>query len=953
MSSRTLMSRAKRDGPIVTSAAIVFTEGEGRAKIERVSSRPTGTVTFLFTDIEGSTRLWERNPEAMQQALARHDEILRDVIEQHGGYDFKTVGDAFCCAFSTASDALEAALVAQRALLGAKWGDTGPLRVRMTLHTGATEERDGDYFGPPLNRVARLLSAGHGGQVLLSAAAQEMVRDQLPAGTGLRDLGELRLKDLFRPERVFQLVASDLPSEFPPLRTLDYYRNNLPIQPTPLVGREKEVAEVCEWLSRPEVRLLTLTGAGGTGKTRLALQAAAELTEEFEEGVFFVSLAAISDPELVVGAVAGTLGVKEMGGRPVLETLTDYLREKQLLLILDNFEQVLEAAPIVSELLSAAPNLKVLATSRIPLRLYGEHEYSVPSLALPDLQRAPSGERLTQYEAVRLFIERAQAAKADFSVTNDNALAVAQICHRLDGLPLAIELAAARIKLLTPQAMLARLGNRLKLLTGGARDLPERQRTLRATLEWSHALLEWDERALFGRLSVFARGRTLEAIEAVCDPEGDLAVEVLDGVGSLVDKSLLRQEEGVGGEPRFVMLETVHEFAREKLEESGEGEKVRRRHAAFFLAFAEGVEPRLWGPEDTMWLHRLEAELDNMREALSWALERGEAELGLRLAAALWRFWEARGYYDEGRRWLEDALEKKGRASASVRAKALMAVAWLAHAQVDVDRAEAAAQEGLKLSDEVEIGSSLAASFRILLGIAARIRGDYERAKDLVKESLKLSQEAHDKLGIAHALLELGNASDSWYEAKEFYEEAITLCREVGYAVRLADILGSLGYISLLEGDYARAVELNEEAAALRREHGYKGRLEFDLDNLGWAALLQGDHERARTSFEDSLTLCKELGEKMIASESLEGLACVAAAEGESERAARLFGAAESLREAVGYQHDPEEDALREPYLAMVRSRLDDASWEGAWAEGRGTTFDEAISYALEEVERA
>ena len=465
--------------------------------------------------------------------------------------------------------------------------------------------------------MARLLSAAHGEQVLLSLSTQELVRDQLPGRTSLRDLREHRLKALFRPERIFQLLAPGLPSEFPPLRTLDAYRNNLPLQPTPLIGREKELAEVCERLSRPEVRLLTLTGAGGTGKTRLGLQVAAELTEEFEEGVFFVSLAAISDPQLVVPAKAGMLGVKEAGGQPLLQSLEYYLDEKYILLIVDNFEQVLEAAPVVTEMLSGAPNLKVLVTSRIPLRLYGEHEYAVPPLALPDPQRPPSVETLTHYEAVRLFVERAQAAKADFSVTNDNVPAVAEICYRLDGLPLAIELAAARIKVLSPQKMLERLGNRLKLLTGGAQDLPARQRTLRSTIEWSYGLLEEDEKELFARLSVFAGGRTLEAIEAICDAGGDLALDVLDGLASLVDKSLLKQEEGVGGEPRFVMLETIHEYAREKLQGRGEAEEVRRQHAEYFLALAEEAEPAVEGEQQPAWVERLEEEHDNMRAAPS------------------------------------------------------------------------------------------------------------------------------------------------------------------------------------------------------------------------------------------------------------------------------------------------------------------------------------------------
>src|ERR671910_104699 len=522
---------------------------------------PTGTVTFLFTDIEGSTKMWEGHPQAMQGALARHDEILRRLIQDRGGYVFKTVGDAFCCAFSTAPDALEPALAVQRALSGEEWEATGPLRVRMALHTGAAEERDGDYFGPPVNRVARLLSAAHGGQVLLSLPTHEMVRDQLPAGMNLAELGEHRLKDLFRPERVFKLLAPELPSEFPPLRTLEAYRNNLPLQPTPLVGREKEVSEVCALLQRDETRLLTLTGPGGTGKTRLALQAAADLLEDFPDGTFFVPLATLTEADLFFSAVAETLGVKETGEQPLFESLKDYLSERRLLLVLDNFEQVLEAAPAVTELLAVTPDLKVLVTSRAPLRLYGEKDYAVPPLSIPDVRHLPDLKTLSQYEAVRLFIERAKSTKVDFEVTDENAPAVAEICVRLDGLPLAIELAAARIKMLPPRAMLQRLGSRLKLLTGGARGLPERQRTLRGTIEWSFALLDEGEQVLFGRLAVFSGGRTLEAIEAICDTNGDLPVEAFDGVSSLLDKSLIRQEEGPNGEPRFVMLETVHEFA--------------------------------------------------------------------------------------------------------------------------------------------------------------------------------------------------------------------------------------------------------------------------------------------------------------------------------------------------------------------------------------------------------
>jgi predicted ATPase/class 3 adenylate cyclase len=881
---------------------------------------PTGTVTFLFTDVEGSTKLWERYPEAMQAAIARHDQILREVMEAGDGYVFKTVGDAFCVAFSSAPHALEAALTAQRALLSEEWEKTGPLRVRMALHTGSADETDGDYFGPPVNRVARLLSAGHGGQALLSTATQELVRDALPEGTKLRDLGERRLKDLFRPEGVFQAVTPGLPSSFPPLKTLDARLNNLPAQPTPLVGRERELREVCGLLREEEVRLLTLTGPGGIGKTRLGLQIAAELLDEFEGGVFFVALAPLTDPALVVSAIASPLGVVETGERPLKEVLETYLRGKELLLILDNFEQVLGAAPLVGDLLSACPKLKVLATSRSVLRVYGEQEYPVPPLELPRPGRLPAVDRLSQYEAVRLFIERAKAARPDFSVTNENAPAVAEICMRLDGLPLAIELAAARIKLLPPRAMLERLGSRLKLVTGGARNLPERQRTLRGTIEWSHALLEEGERVLFARLAVFSGGRTLGAIEAVCDAKGDLPVDTLDGVSSLLDKSLLRQEEGPEGEPRFVMLETIHEYARERLGASGEAEATRRLHAEYFLALAEEAEPGLSGAEQLACLGRLEAEHDNMSAALTWSLER-EPETALRLAGALARFWEKRSYFSEGSRWLEAAL---------------------------------------RLSDRFEAATTEAARRARLLseaGTFAFFRTDFEHAIVLHGEALGLYRELGDDSGVAFALLCLGAQHMEMGDPESgapYLEEALALSRRIRDKRNTAGSLHNLAEVERQRGNYGRAKTLGMESIALSREMEDKWQL---AAVVGWVGLLEvwsgGEGDLAEGFLKEALALDRELGSWAYGAYCLEGFAGLAGARGQVARAARLWGAAEVLRTDIGAPPSLDARPLYERSLAAARAQLGEEAWEAAFAQGMAMSAEEATDYVLGEGDRA
>jgi predicted ATPase/class 3 adenylate cyclase len=909
---------------------------------------PTGTVTFLFTDIEGSSKLWEEHPEAMSAALAHHNALLRRVIEAHRGYIFKLWGDAVYAAFDTATDALAAAIEAQRELLRHSWGEVGPLRVRMALHTGTAEVRDGDYVGPTLNRCARVLSAAHGGQILLSAATEELVRDALPPGASLRSWGQHRLKDLQRPEHIFQVVHPDLPTEFSSLRTLNAVPNNLPLQLTSFIGREREMKEIKELLK--QTRLLTLTGSGGCGKTRLALQVAADLLEEYPDGVWFVDLSVLADPTLVPSTVAATLGIHEESGRSALTTLAEALKPRTLLLILDNCEHLVGAcAQLAETLLRACPNLRILATSREALGIAGEATWRVPSLSLPqphELAQTDSLARITQYEAIRLFIERAEAASSEFRVTPQNIRAIVQICQRLDGIPLAIELAAARVKALSVEQIASRLDDRFRLLTGGSRTALPRQQTLRAMMDWSYELLNERERTLFRRLSAFAGGFTLEAAEAICADAQIPSSEILDLLTNLVSKSLVvfRDEEA-----RYRLLETVRQYARDKLLETGEAAWVRDRHRDWFLAFAERAERALQGPEQALWLKRLETEHDNLRAALEWSSM--TPEIGLRLASVLWPFWYLRGYVSEGREWLKQFLEKAVGAPSPLRAKALYGASMLARAQDDYAQATALLEESLALYRAAKDYQGIALALGNL-GIIAFARGDYARATRLLEESLDHSRKAGDKVSIASALSELGNVAmyqGDLTRAERLLEEGLALSRAAQDDQGIALALRRLGAVLFQKGEHTKAKALLQESLELYRSLGAVPGLASVLNSLGMVALSEGDLQRAGTLLRESLVQYRDVGDKWHIALCLDRLARVAAAQGAWERTARLLGAEEALRQTIGAPLPPSEHHGREQTLQLAHEHLGEELFAAAWADGYAMKLEDAIAYALSE----
>ena len=967
-------------------------EQNSKPNVQAITSfAPTVTsiLTFLFTDIVGSTQLWEQQPETMRAALARHDAILREAIESHKGKVFKTVGDAFYSAFPNTRNALKAAIAAQRALHAEAWGET-VIKVRMALHTGSVETRDNDYFGPPLNRVARLLSAGHGGQILLSTATKDLLQNQLPEGVDLRDMGERRLKDLARPEHIYQLLVSDLPIDFPPLNTLETIRTNLPTQLTSFIGREKEIAAVKKLISSS--RLTSLTGAGGAGKTRLSLQVAADLLDSFPGGVWFVELAPLSDPALIPQTIASALGLREESNRPLLEMLTNYLRAKTALLILDNCEHVIEAAAqFVETMLQSCPNLRLLVSSREALGIAGEAVYRVPSLSTPNPRIAHPLADLATLESVRLFVERAQAASPSFALSQENAPAIAQICSRLDGIPLAIELAAARVKMLRVEQIAERLDDRFRLLTGGSRTALPRHQTLRAMIDWSYDLLPESERALLRRLSVFAGGWTLEAAETVCQGPGIDDYNVFDPLSQLVNKSLVVVDPNEGVETRYRLLETVRQYAREKLTETGEGMSVRDAHLQYFLALAERAEPEELGMRVLEWVNTLEIELDNIRTALEWSLKR-DAQVGLRLVCAFAAFWGAGSYFRDARHWLAQLLKRpEVQPHTLLRARALSIQGrWdgsrliveeslalcrelddksclafnlisLGLLTVEEDRAHAQRlfTESLDIYRELGNKSGMTNAFGFL-GMIARDMNDYERAYACWQNGLAIAREIEYMFGIRGSLSELcwiAITYGKYAEARRWLDELSSI--ESQLDKRGLNILTSFALIGDLaywgEGDYTKARAYFERELSVIKSRGWdeRGGTAWVLAQLAYAALRQGDIPYAREVFSESLRQFKngfpepsKIGFVYI----LEGLASLATLQGMNTQAAQCFAYTDTAREALDNPRPLNQQAWVDRDLAIIRTQLDEAAFAEAQAVGRAMSMDEAIALALQSV---
>jgi predicted ATPase/class 3 adenylate cyclase len=919
------------------------------------SDLPSGTVTFLFTDIEGSTKLSQQYADELPALLARHKEILNQAIEMHNGFIFQIVGDSFSAAFDIAASALKAALEAQRQLQSEPWSPA-PIKVRMGIHTGAAQLTDdasveGPYSGyASLAMTQRIMSAAHGGQILISQITRDLVGEQLPLHISLVDMGEHWLKDLLHPVHLYQVTVTDLPATFPPLKTLESFPHNLPVQLTSFIGREHEIAEAKQLLLR--ARLLTFTGPGGTGKTRLALQIAEELLPSFADGVWLVELAPLTDASLIPQTIAEIFGLRELPNLPIINIVTDYLRAKQLLLILDNCEHLIEACAKLSDhLLHSGPQLKLIASSRESLDIAGETAYRVPSLSLPDPAQV-TREAVMEFESIQLFVERASAANPKFDMTDENASDVAQICRRLDGIPLALELAAARSSVFSPGEIASRLDDRFRLLTGGSRTALERHQTLRALIDWSYDLLSDGEQTLLRQLSVFAGNWTFEAAEAVCSD-----LDVLTLLTQLINKSLVIVDESESS-TRYRLLETIRQYGRDKLLEAGESEQARNRHLDFFLIFAETAETYIDGPGELEWGILFDAEYDNLRTALEWGLEQ-DVEKALRLGSAVPLFWIKRGYEGEGRRLLMEALTRAQTLWSEattpewimLQARVWNALGYFANAQGDTIGSLKAFEKSAELFRQVGEKRMLARALSFI-GLSKRFFGQTEAAYAAAEEAVALAREVGDKATIGGALSNMAGimafTERDLNKVRAYAEEGIRLLREAGSQWVTAMTLYGYGAFAARWGFYEEARSHFEASLTLLTELRDRHRIGMIHSELAHLERLQGHFAQAKSLYRETIQEWQKIGHRAAVAHQLECFAFVAKAQEEDQRAAKLFGAAEILRENANLPMNPMEQIEYDREVKDLRTNMGEAIFAKTWAEGRAMTMEQAISYALE-----
>jgi predicted ATPase/class 3 adenylate cyclase len=905
---------------------------------------PSGTVTFLFSDVEGSTRLLTRLRGRYRDVLGEHQRLLRAAFEEHDGREVHTEGDGFFVAFARASDAIAAAVSAQRSLASRRWPEAVDVRVRMGVHTGEAEVRQDDYVGLDVHRAARICAAGHGGQVLISSATRELVADELPSDVALKDLGEHRLKDLDRPEQLFQLVVGDLPADFSPLASLSPGSggaNGLPPSPNLTIGRADDVRAIADRLRVDGMRLLTLTGPGGVGKTRLGLEAARAVKADFADGAHFVSLAALRRHEDVPAAVVKTLATVVLSGESADQAAERFLAAKHLLLVVDNFEHVLAAAPFVGRLLDACPTLTVLATSREPLRVHAEERYPVSPLALPTRATPEDADALAGVGAVALFCARARARDPDFDLDDANAPAVAEICRRVDGLPLAIELAAARCGLLSPDEIAQRLDDALGAMGSGARDAPARQQTLRATIDWSHDLLSDGEKQCFARFAVFAGGATVQATETITRA----GLDTLDG---LVAKNLLILRQDAHTPSRLGVLETIRVYAAERLAATADEQAVRERHYLYYLALAQrhGTERALWGASGEEHLATLDAEIDNLHTALGWAIGQADAERALAMAAALGRYWVMRSRYADAVDRIDQALKLPGAAvhpalrvrALETKARCLWQMGHAAEQPALMADVEAIAR---RLGDPVILSQAL--QLRVEHEINAERLDVADAAAD---EALRWANAADDKWEIAEASRGKAIAASSITDLRERVDRTASLLTDVGNVHQLAGLLNSAAYAALCLGSERDATDFAARATPIARALDSPFEQMINSGNLGLAALLTGDTDAASHAFREELKLCREMVVRPVAFEGLRGLAAVAAVRGDAKRAATLVGAADAHR--YDQAEDRVEARLDETFFEPARTRCGTDAWNAAAREGSVLSFEDAIAYALQ-----